>query len=51
MQELWKPGNQRLLEIPNLDILSVTKLEIPDPSHIFYIKKDWSQDGMGAVQM
>ena len=24
-------------------------LEIPEPSHIFYIKTDWSKDGVGAV--
>ena len=26
-------------------------LAIPDPYRIFYIKADWSKDGMGAVLM
>ena len=29
--------------------MSVTKLERPDPYFIFYIKMDWSKDGIGAV--
>ena len=37
------------MERPKKEILAGPTLEIPDPSQRFYIKTDWSKDGMGAV--
>ena len=49
MQNLWNPEDQRLMEHLKKDILAGPTLEIPDPSRRFYIKTDWSKDGMEAV--
>ena len=49
MQNLWNTEKQRLLERLKKDILSGPTLEITDPSRRFYIKTDWSKDGMVAV--
>ena len=39
MQNLWTPGDQRLLERINKDIVSEPTLDIPDPYQRFYIRK------------
>ena len=49
MQNLWSKEDQRLLERIKKDILSGPTLAIPDPYRRFYIKIDWSKDGMLAV--
>ena len=49
MQNLCNPEYQRLLERLKTDILSGPTLSRPDPSRRFYIKTDWSKDGMGVV--
>ena len=49
MKNLWNLQYQILLEWLKKDILSVPTLSIPYPSRRFYIKTDWSNNGMGAV--
>ena len=49
MHNLWTPEYQRLLERLKEEIMEGPTLSIPDPSRIFYIKTDWSKNGMEAV--
>ena len=51
MQNLWNPKHQRLIEWLKKEILSGPTLSILDLSRRFYIRTDWSKDGMGAVLM
>ena len=47
--EPMESRRKKLLERIKKDILSGPTLSRPDPSRGFYIKTDWSKDGMGAV--
>ena len=49
MQKICTPEEQRLPEMIKEDILTVPTLSISDPYQIFYIKKEWYNDVMGAV--
>ena len=49
MQNLWTPEYQRLLERLNEYITEGPILARTEPSQRFYIKVDWSKDGMGDV--
>ena len=49
MQNLWNTAYQRSMERLKKGILSGPTLERPDPYRRFYIKTDWSKDGMGVM--
>ena len=49
MKKPWNTEYKRLLERLKADILSGPTLAILDPSGRFYINRDWSKYGMGAV--
>ena len=45
----WKPEHADILSGLKKDILAGPVLARPDYSRRFYLKTDWSSDGMGAV--
>ena len=49
MDKLWGKEEDELLQKLKDDIISGPMLARPDPARRFYIKTDWSKDGMGAV--
>ena len=46
---LWTPAHSNLLEALKSEILSGPVLARPDAERRFYVKTDWSKDGIGAV--
>ena len=51
MQNLYTPKDQMSLEWLKEDIMAGPKLARTEPSRIFYIKKDWSKDGIRKLIM
>ena len=49
IKNLWKQEEQMLMERLNKDIMAGPTLTRKDLSRIFYIKTDWSKDGMGVI--
>ena len=49
MQNLWTPEDQRLPERLKYDIMTGPMFARPESYRRFYIKTDWSKDGMGEV--
>ena len=49
MAELWTDGCEALLAKLKKDILAGPVLARPNPNRRFYLKTDWSKEGMGAV--
>ena len=49
MSELWGEDEEALLEELKAAIVAGLVLARPDPKHHFYLKTDWSCEGMGAV--
>ena len=49
MTALWTSAHSDLLEALKSEIISGPVLARPDPERRFYVKTDWSKDGIGAV--
>ena len=49
IQNLWTPEDQRLLGRLKKEIVAGHMLTRPYPPQRFYIKTDWSKDGIGSV--
>ena len=49
MTALWGPQEEALLEELKQAIVEGPMLARPDPSRRFYVKTDWSKEGIGAV--
>eukprot|EP00957_Ditylum_brightwellii_P061564 4671783-Ditylum_brightwellii.AAC.1 len=49
MTQLWSKECEELLRQLKEDVIKGPMLARPDPTRRFYLKTDWSKNGMGAV--